>query len=212
MATRWPRENGPRGWRASRRWQPAGAPTLQRADGALLSGWIGGLPKRRWSAAGWCPLAAEADARASHLRRGWYWGSQEFAERMLKLGEAVLKKTRHRTFRASQESRAHGEQEARRLIIEGLAAAGLTEEELAHLPGSEARKVAIARLVWEQTTMDLKWIAERLALRSPANASQQIRRHRAAVPPLPSALKRWARPVKIMPDTFSFLQITARES
>ncbi len=30
-------------------------------------------------------LAAEADARASHLRRGWYWGTQAFGEAMRKL-------------------------------------------------------------------------------------------------------------------------------
>ncbi len=133
----------------------------------------------------------EVDARRSDLRRGWYWGSQAFAERMLKLGEAVLKKTRHRSARASGEKRAHGEQEARRLAAEGLANAGLTEEELPCLPGSEARKVAIARIIWEQTTVDLKWIAARLDLRTAANASQQIRRHRHHTPELPIALKKW---------------------
>jgi hypothetical protein len=39
-------------------------------------------------------LDAGVDARCSHLRRGWYWGSQEFAQRVLQLGEAVLKKKR----------------------------------------------------------------------------------------------------------------------
>ncbi len=142
---------------------------------------------------GMVPLADEADARCSHLRRGWYWGSQGFAERMLKLGETVLRKTRHRTYRGSGESRAHGEQEARRLIAEGLAAAGLTAEQLKVLPGSEARKVAIARRVWEQTTMDMKWIAEHLAMRSAANVSQQIRRHRQEPPKLPKPLQQWTK-------------------
>ena len=118
---------------------------------------------------------AGRDSRLSDLRRGWYWGSQAFAERILKWGEAALKKPRHRSARASGEKRAHGEQEALRLIAEGMAVAGLTEEEMKRLPGSEARKVTIARVVWEQTTMDMKWIAQHLGLRSAANASQQIR-------------------------------------
>jgi len=131
------------------------------------------------------------DARRSDLRRGWYWGSQAFAERMLGLGEAVLKKGRHRGAKASPAKRAHGEKQARRLVVEGLAVAGLTAADLARLPGSEARKVAIARLVWEQTTVDMKWLAGQLHLRSAANASQQIRRQRKAEPTLPKALKQW---------------------
>jgi hypothetical protein len=62
---------------------------------------------------------------------------------------------------------------------------------LAHLPGSEPRKVAIARVIWEQTTMDMKWLADHLSLRSAANASQQIRRARQNPPQLPKAMQRW---------------------
>jgi hypothetical protein len=54
----------------------------------------------------------EDDARRSHLRRGWYWGSEAFAERMLRNGEAALRKTRSRGANASLEKQAHGEQEA----------------------------------------------------------------------------------------------------
>ncbi len=72
-----------------------------------------------------------------------------------------------------------------------VAAAGLTAGELQRLPGSEARKVAIARIIWEQTTVNLQWIAEHLHLRSAANASQQIRRHRLQPTELPKTLKKW---------------------
>lgn len=119
---------------------------------------------------------AEADGRSSHLRRGWYWGSQAFVEKVLKLGESVLAKPRHRSYRGSPEKRAHGEKEAQRLLKEGLATAGLTPAMLRKLPGSDARKTAIARLIWENTTMGMKWIAEHLEMRSAANASLQIRR------------------------------------
>ena len=131
------------------------------------------------------------DARHSDLRRGWYWGSQTFAERMLKMGEAVLQKTRHRSARASREKQAHGEQEARRIVAEGVALAALDEDDLKRLPGSDWRKVAIARIVWESITVDMKWLATQLRLRNAANASQQIRRHRQQPPKLPKALERW---------------------
>ena len=133
----------------------------------------------------------EQDARRSDLRRGWYWGSQAFAERMLKVGAAVLKKPRQRSARSGQEQRAHGEQEARRLLAEGKTVAGLSDDNVQSLPGSDARKVAIARVLWEQTTVDMPWLAAHLHLRSAANASQQIRRHRQHPPPMSKALQRW---------------------
>ena len=134
----------------------------------------------------------EQDGRRSDLCRGWYWGSQAFAERMLKLGETVLKKPRHRSAgAASEEKRAHGEQEAWRLLAEGMAVAELSVEELPRLPGSDARKVAIAQVLWGQTTVGMKWLAEQLHLRSAANASQQIRRYRQQPPHLSKSLQRW---------------------
>jgi putative transposase len=137
-------------------------------------------------------LAADRDQRRSDLRRGWYWGSQEFAERMLKIGKSVLEKAPGTRVRKNGgERKAHGEQEAERLVREGLEIARLSEEELAQLPGSETRKVAIARKVWEQTTVGMGWIAERLQMRSRINASQQIRRHRLQPPKLAKALQAW---------------------
>jgi hypothetical protein len=54
----------------------------------------------------------EDDARRSDLRRGWYWGSEPFAEQMLQIGGAALRKTRSRGANVSREKQAHGEQEA----------------------------------------------------------------------------------------------------
>ena len=132
----------------------------------------------------------DRDARRSDLRRGWYWGSQAFAERVLKVGEAVLVRPRHRSAKASGEKRAHGEGEALRLLTEGIASAGFGADDLHHLPGSDPRKVAIARLIWERTTVDMRWLSDHLGLRSAANASQQIRRWNEDAP-LPATLRQW---------------------
>jgi putative transposase len=75
-------------------------------------------------------------------------------------------------------ARAHDEKEAKRLLDEGLAAAGLAADALGRLPGSDLRKVALANLLLERTVARQSWIAERLAMRSAANVSQQVRRHR----------------------------------
>ena len=93
--------------------------------------------------AGIPPLDPEVDARCSHLRRGWFWGSQEFGQRALKLGRNLLGRKRSRNYGASLERRAHGEQEAFGLLEAGLAAAGLKQEELKALPGSDDRKAEL---------------------------------------------------------------------
>ena len=142
-------------------------------------------------------IAPEHDGRRSHLRHGWYWGSQAFAERMLKLAEKTLTTRRNRTYRSAGGSRAHDQREAERLVKEGLAAAGLKESALGALPGSHVCKAALAQLLLERTVARQSWIAERLGMRSAANVSQQVRRHRQNNPKLPASLKAYLHSVKI---------------
>jgi len=121
-------------------------------------------------------LAAEADRRGSHLRRGWYWGSQAFGERMLDLAKGKLRGKKSRAYRSSAERRAHEEGEAQRILQEGLLAAGMNAGDLEKSAGSEARKVALAKLIRERTTVSQAWIATYLHMKSAANVSQQIKR------------------------------------
>jgi len=79
--------------------------------------------------------------------------------------------------------------EAERLLQEGLTAAGLEEETLEALPGSDTRKVALANLLIGRTVARQSWIAERLAMSSAANVSQQVRRYRKTKPKLAPKLK-----------------------
>ena len=142
-------------------------------------------------------LDAEVDARCSHLRRGWYWGTQAFAERMLRLALGAVKKTRARGYRSGAIHRAHDEAQAEKWMREGLAAAGLTAGELKRSPGSDPRKVALARLLWERTTVSQGWIAERLRMGSAANVSQQIRRSRLGKKRMPPSLIQFIDSVRI---------------
>lgn len=119
-------------------------------------------------------LEADVDRRLSHLERGWYWGSREFAERMLELGNNIFERKRHWTDERSPEVRAHGEKEAEQLLAQGMKLAGLVEEDLEGLPGSDVRKAAVAALLWKNTTVNMEWICDRLKMRSAANTRQQI--------------------------------------
>jgi hypothetical protein len=121
-------------------------------------------------------LPEEVDARCSHLRRGWYWGSQSFAERMRKLAEKKLKRTKSRAYRSAAVRQTHGLEQAQRWLQEGLEAAGLAREDLSRVRGSDPRKVSLAELLWSRTTVTQEWLAENLQMRSAANVSQLLRR------------------------------------
>jgi putative transposase len=147
---------------------------------------------------GLVPLREEIDARCSHLRRGWYWGSQAFGERMLKLAQTVIKRERNRTYGASLERRAHDASRAEELLREGLRTAGLHLRELQWFSGADARKVAIAHAIWQQTAISQQWLAERLRMKSAANVSQQLRRYSAKnrQSGLSPSLRKWLFSVK----------------
>jgi hypothetical protein len=137
------------------------------------------------------------DRRHSHLRHGWYWGSQAFAERMLQLARRGIVTRKNRTYRSAPLFRAHDEKQAQRLLDGGLAAAGLSTRELDSLPGSDVRKVALANLLLQRTVARQSWIADKLAMRSAANVSQQVRRYRTQRPRLASAFREYLESVNL---------------
>jgi len=133
---------------------------------------------REESAAGIVPLPPMSDARVSHLRRGWYWGTQAFAEKAMRTGEALILSRRNPTYRSGTVSRAHDAQRAEELLVHGLNRLGLRRQELKTLPGSDPRKLAIAWMLSTRTSARQGWIAEQLLMKSAANVSQQLRRLR----------------------------------
>jgi REP element-mobilizing transposase RayT len=124
---------------------------------------------------GFVAVEAGVDRRGSHLRRGWYWGKQAFAEKLMKLGKGVLDRERKaRGYDASPERQAHGEQKALELLEEGLRVANLSADELPGHRCTEPRKVLLAALLWKRTTVSQAWIAEHLGMKNAANVSRVI--------------------------------------
>jgi len=120
----------------------------------------------------------EVDARCSHLRRGWYWGSQAFAGKLRELSGKLIKEKQRssRAYRRVPQVKAHSEAQAEQWLKEGLAAAGMIRRDLPGLKGSDPRKLALAELLWRRTTVSQEWIAAKLSMGSAANVSQQLRR------------------------------------
>ena len=95
----------------------------------------------------------------------------------MKLGEGVSdQKRKARSYDASPERQAHGEQNALALMKEGLRLANLSADELAGHRCTEPRKVLLAGLLWKKTTMSQSWIAEHLGMKNAANVSRVIHR------------------------------------
>ncbi len=94
----------------------------------------------------------------------WCLGGQAFRKRMLALLDRMNDKLRagkevDRTVRQS-----HGEERAEALLQRGLERLGLSREELAALRKNGERKIAIGRVIRDQTTLSNRWIAERVSL------------------------------------------------
>lgn len=152
------------------------------------------------SACGVPALPEEADGRSSHLRHGWFWGTEGFAQKLMGLVEKAKRGVKSRALTGTQEVRAHGAAQAEQWLKEGLAAAGLSEADLPKLRSTDPRKLALTRLLWQQTTVSQGWLADRLHLRSAANVSQLLRRE------TPTKAER-------LPKEFrNFLRIAARDA
>ena len=123
------------------------------------------------------PALSEHQSLQSTLRRGWYWGSEQFREFLLKKVDATAIR-RNRNYQSTQMGRDHAQAEAERIVQEGLQRFGLSESDLKSLPGSDPRKVAIAETIHKSTTTLLSWTAKRLQMKSAANVSQQLIRQR----------------------------------
>lgn len=106
----------------------------------------------------------------NRLERGWYWGSQSFREKMLKL---VKGKGRNRNYRSSALMQDEQKNQAEEWLERGRKHFKLTG------PLAEAPRLARVSIAWalhRRTNQPQGWIASELGLRTAANVSQQVRR------------------------------------
>jgi putative transposase len=139
---------------------PSQRPVWLRVDRVLGEA---GIPKD--SAAGRREFARRLELRRwengeqmwKKIRRGWALGSEEFREELLQAMEQ-----RGSDYIAGDEIKESEEHKAERLIKGQLRLLGWTNSDLPQAAKGDKRKIRIAKLLREQTTMTLKWIAQRL--------------------------------------------------
>jgi len=72
------------------------------------------------------PLPERADARCSHLRRGWYWGARAFEERLRRVLDRSKRPRVSRNYRSASKVKSHGLRQAQAWLQAGLEQAKLT--------------------------------------------------------------------------------------
>ena len=116
----------------------------------------------------------------SALRRGWFFGSQEFREMLLKLAAKTLAGRAKRKADGYQgaELRDHGERRAERILQAGLEHFGVSREELRSAAKADWRKGLVASLIQKETTVRLDWISQKLSMGERSSCCRTIRRTR----------------------------------
>ena len=111
----------------------------------------------------------------STLRRGWFFGSSAYREKVLALAQAAFRShSRSADFGAAPEVREHQQADAEALVRRGLAVFALGEADLLRLARGDERKALIGLAVKESTTVPLAWIAQRLAMGTRSTVSREI--------------------------------------
>ncbi len=110
------------------------------------------------------------------IRGGWFLGEEGFKDKLLGLIDKAGAKIRKQGNVAGEAVRAHGENEAERIIRILGGELGLPESagELSLLRKGDSRKVICAALVMGLTSVRNDWLAKRLCMGHPAAMSQLV--------------------------------------
>ena len=105
--------------------------------------------------------AGQASPDWEEFRRGWYLGDEEFRQFIERRMKTLPGR---RESYSGDDVRRHDEQEAERLLAEGLRELGLQLEELRDRKNTDSDKCLIAWLIRRRTSVSNGWICERLAM------------------------------------------------
>jgi REP element-mobilizing transposase RayT len=112
----------------------------------------------------------EGASDESSIQRGWCLGGEEFRQELLAAAGERVGASHY-----GSERQETGEQQAQQIVREEMKRLGWTEDDLPRRRKGDAGKVVVARRLREETTMSLKWIAQRLHMGSWTYVSNLLR-------------------------------------
>ena len=104
--------------------------------------------------------AGERDQEYKPLRRGWFLGDKRFRKELL-----AQMAERRGEWHYGEEFQESAEQRAEGIVAAELSRRGWTEQELERRRKGDRFKLGVAKRLRAETTMTLKWIADRLRIR-----------------------------------------------
>ena len=119
----------------------------------------------------------ELEEKWKALRRGWYVGGEGFLEK-LKTRLASMVAGKKRESHSGGAQRAHGAAAAEKLLVAGLAAFGLSRQDLTDLPKNAPEKTVLAWWLRERTTVSLHWVSQELEMGHYTRVTQAVSRLR----------------------------------
>jgi hypothetical protein len=117
---------------------------------------------------------AELEAAWQSVRRGWYVGGEEFRLNLLERA-AEETKGKHPESLDGEVRRAHGQEQAGRLLDWGLKSLRMSPESLRNQPKGRLEKQVLAWWLRSHTTVGRRWIAERLGMGCETRVSEAVR-------------------------------------
>ncbi len=120
------------------------------------------------------------DSLQATIRRGWYFGSQEFKERLLPMLDEASKHPQSRGADGyyGEQLRDHDERRARVIIQEGCTFFGTDPMALRSRKRNDPEKVLLGEVIASQTSVKLDWIRNELGLGARGYASRLINQMR----------------------------------
>jgi REP element-mobilizing transposase RayT len=120
------------------------------------------------------PKTWEADPDWSKLRQGWYFGGNDFREKLLGKLDTV-RKDKKASSHSGPEIQLHDESQALKLLKRGLKRLGLSRLDMPSLPKGALEKQILAWYIRSKTTVSNQWLSEHLNSGHPANISRYLR-------------------------------------
>jgi len=108
------------------------------------------------------------------LRGVWALGSERFVERLEELAGRVIGSHRRESY-SGDGARGHDEARTLELLGKALAALDLEYAEVLLMKKSDRRKQGVAWLLKSATTIDDRWVCERLGMGDRSNVSRAVR-------------------------------------
>jgi putative transposase len=111
------------------------------------------------------------DAQWAKIRRGWYFGTEAFRDKMVERLDEILNGNSRRESFSGKQVRLHDEQEALCLLKTGLRSFGIESDALKEMKKSAPEKQVISWYLRTNTIVSNRWVADQLHCGHPSNVS-----------------------------------------